>query len=107
MREHRPLLGGALAGIALAAGSGCFNGSLHDYHDFTPDHEIGRFELVIEPGRTSVDGTHFLLDTATGDVWRMDSPDGREGEWVRLGDAPEDAQELEVEVEEVVEEDAA
>ena len=33
----------------------------------------------------------------SGDVWRMESRDGRSGGWVRLGEGPEDARELEEE----------
>lgn len=85
-----------LIGLAVVplAGSGCFNGGQVTYEDGGPR---GRFALVIEADRTAIEGSHFLLDTATGDVWRMESEDGRAGSWVRLGDAPDDVAELEPE----------
>ena len=78
-----------LLAVVMGVG-GCFNDG------FTNSGSIGgggRFALVIEPGRTSVDGTHFLLDTATGDLWRLAS-DGTS--WVRLSEGPTDVTELTV-----------
>jgi hypothetical protein len=90
----------ALATTALAlalAGAGCFNDAFrgHDFHDGVG---TDRFELVVEPGRTQVDGTHFLVDRATGDLWRLDVSDGTAGTWVRLADGPADAAPLRVEI---------
>ena len=53
-----------------------------------------RFQLAVEPGRTDIDATHFLVDTATGDVWRLDPTGAHQGAWVRLADGPEDAEVL-------------
>ena len=53
-----------------------------------------RFALVIEPARTSIDGTHFLLDTATGDTWTLKSGDGGAERWVRVAEGPSDVKPL-------------
>ena len=76
-------------------GAGCFNDAFRG-HDFRGGVGADRFELVIEPDRTLVDGTHFLVDRATGDVWLLDVSNRREGEWVRLASGPTDAAELEI-----------
>lgn len=87
----------ALLAIAPLLATGCFNDAFS-----TVKHEgsdgPGRFSLVIEPARTDVDGSHFLLDTATGDVWRLETRDGETGEWVRVGEAPRDVRSLGPEV---------
>jgi hypothetical protein len=93
------LLWGVLLGLGFALGAGCANGAFHNYRARINQGGAGRFALVIEADRTPIEGTHFLLDTATGDVWRMDSSDGRRGSWLRLGDAPEDVRDLEAETE--------
>ena len=72
------------------------NGSMHNYKAKI-GAESGRFAMVIEADRTAIQGSHFLLDTATGDVWRTDSADGRTGNWLPLGVGPEDVRELEEE----------
>ncbi|HKJ25526.1 MAG TPA: hypothetical protein VKB65_11925 [Myxococcota bacterium] len=100
MRTHIDrvaLVWGAVLAIAFAAGAGCMNGALHNYKARVNESPSGRFALVIEANRTAIDGSHFLIDTATGDVWRMDSSDGRSGAWVRLGAGPADARDLGVE----------
>jgi hypothetical protein len=80
-----------LAAFALA-GAGCFNDAFRG-HEFI-DTGSERFELVIEPDRTLVDGTHFLIDRATGDLWRLDVSSRTKGTWVRLADGPSDVSEL-------------
>lgn len=92
--DRAALVWGAILGIAFAVGGGCMNGALHNYKARVNQSPGGRFTLVIEAGRTAIDGSHFLLDTATGDVWRLDSRDGESGSWVRLGAGPEDARDL-------------
>jgi hypothetical protein len=82
--------------VALAA-AGCFNDAFRG-HDFRDGVGSDRFELVIEADRTLVDGTHFLVDRATGDLWRLELSDGETGAWVRLADGPADAAELRVEL---------
>lgn len=52
-----------------------------------------RFALVIEPNRSDVDGTHFLVDRATGDLWRL-AGDDTSGRWIKVADGPEDVKEL-------------
>ena len=93
--DRTALAWGAALALAFATGAGCMNGAMHNYKARVNEDAGGRFALVIEANRTTVDGSHFLLDTVTGDVWRMDSSDGRQGSWVRLGDGPADARPLE------------
>jgi hypothetical protein len=81
-----------LAGLALA-GAGCFNDAFRG-HEFQASGGSDRFALLIEPDRTLVEGTHFLVDRATGDVWRLDVAGRTRGTWVRLADGPADAAEL-------------
>lgn len=85
----RRLLTAALLAVALSLPS-CWNGS---YNVNAAQKASGRFLLTIEPSRTDVDGTHFLVDSANGDLWRLEGR-GAAGEWVRLADAPEDAADL-------------
>jgi hypothetical protein len=54
----------------------------------------GRFALVIEPARTAIDGTHFLVDTATGDLWMLKADGSGHGQWSRVADAPQDVKPL-------------
>jgi hypothetical protein len=54
----------------------------------------GRFALVVEPARTSIDGTHFLVDTATGALWVLKTDDAGRSQWTRIADAPRDVQPL-------------
>ena len=89
MQFRRLVIATALAGIVLAAGAGCFNDAFRG-HDFKGG--LDRFGLVIEADRTDVAGSHFLIDRATGDVWVLESMGRLEGRWVRLADAPADAQ---------------
>lgn len=87
----------AIAWAALAlllAIAGCFNGG--GFHNQGVVGGGGRFALVIEPGRTPIDGTHFLLDTATGDLWRLASNGPDSLQWLRLSTGPEDAVELQL-----------
>ncbi|NNL65872.1 MAG: hypothetical protein HKP30_06505 [Myxococcales bacterium] len=82
-----PLLASiALAGVLLPA-TGCFNEAFQTNEGL---ESPSRFELLIEPDRTLVDGTHFLVDRATGDLWRLDVRERSEGRWVRLADGPSD-----------------
>ena len=82
------LYAAALLGAALLLPA-CWNGS---YNEAT-SAAGGRFHLTFEASRTDVAGTHFLVDSATGDLWRL-APGGGAAEWVRLADAPEDAADL-------------
>lgn len=91
MRTRSSALVLALPLLLLGSG-GCFN----DW--FRADKTVGgeggrRFDLKIEADRTDVDATHFLVDRATGDLWRLDARGG-DGRWVRLADGPIDAQPL-------------
>lgn len=81
--------------FALLGGAGCFNDA------FRGDEVNGaggalRFELLIEPNRTLVEGTHFLVDRATGDLWRLEATGRAAGTWVRLADGPSDVAELDL-----------
>ena len=79
-------------GLLVFGAAGCFNDAFRG-HEFG-DSSVERFALVIEPDRTLVDGTHFLVDRATGDLWRLDVSDRRNGAWVRLAEGPADAAEI-------------
>ena len=83
--------------VVAFVGMGCFNDAFRG-HDFRGGVGADRFALVIEPDRTLVDGTHFLVDRATGDLWLLDVSNRRNGEWVRLASGPTDAAELELEI---------
>ena len=92
-RRQLRLLGLALLfGGVLAVQSGCWNG-VHDSNIFEGGG-LNRFTLVIEPNRTDIDGTHYLVDSLTGDVWRLDAAQGTSFDWVRLVSGPEDAAEI-------------
>lgn len=88
----REWITGAAAVVALALGAGCFNGSRN-----VEVAGESRLELIVESDRTDVDATHFLLDAATGDLWRLEVGGGAEARWVRLASGPDDLQELEPE----------
>jgi len=94
MRRTPTVLVLSIASLALVGG-GCFNDALRG-HEFHGVPGSDRFELVIEPDRTLFEGTHFLVDRATGDVWRLEASDGRSARWVRLADGPDDAEALRV-----------
>jgi hypothetical protein len=93
MSLHRTLhhLNLGLAAGLTAASLGCDNG-LHHNTLVPPGN---RFELVIEANRTSVDASHFLLDTSTGDTWRLSGNRG-EFEWVPLAPRPANVQPLDL-----------
>jgi len=69
---------------------GCDNGS----YNSTQVAPGGRFALEIETGRSDVVGTHFLVDTITGDLWRLDTRGAGTPIWVRIADGPADAEAL-------------
>ena len=54
-----------------------------------------RLMLVIEPNRTDLAGTHFLVDTMNGDLWRLDAT-ASPPRWVRTVDGPDDLAAFEV-----------
>ncbi len=90
-----PLLASILVAALALPAAGCFNDAFRG-HEFENASGTDRFSLVIEADRTDVDATHFLVDRATGDLWRLDLSGRTEGSWVRLASAPEDAAELEL-----------
>ncbi len=95
-RRWMALVLGLALWLGSGVGSGCMNGAMHNYKaQISETGPGGRFALVIEADRTRVDGSHFLLDTATGDVWRLEAQGARAGTWARLADAPPDAADLE------------
>ena len=97
IRRKTPLtlaLSGLLAGLALTS---CFNGAEHGIRN----HGVigvtgGRFALVIESDRTDLGATHFLVDTATGDLWSLRQQEAG-AEWQRVAEGPKDAKPLRVE----------
>jgi len=92
MSRTSPRIVLALGTLAFA-GTGCFNDAFRG-HEFSDIPGTDRFELVIEADRTLVDGSHFLVDRATGDLWRLDVSGRTNGNWVRLASGPADAAEL-------------
>jgi len=76
----------ALTTLTLVA-SGCFNDAFQTNKGVDKPF---RFELLIAPDRTDVDGTHLLVDRATGDLWRLDTSAPQTATWVRLADGPTD-----------------
>jgi hypothetical protein len=70
--------------------TGCYSRS----HNNVVSAPGQRFQLVVEAGRTDVQGTHFLLDAATGDLWRLDAERPGPERWVRVSDGPADAAEI-------------
>jgi hypothetical protein len=87
--------GAAVLGIvALATAGATIGGCFNSGHHTNVAAGGGRLQLVIETGRTDVDGTHFLLDTATGDLWRLEARSAETARWVRVADGPDDLREL-------------
>lgn len=82
----------------------CFNGP---GTTTTVNGGSNRLMLVIEPSRTDLAGTHFLVDTMNGDLWRLDATESPP-RWVRSADGPDDLAEFQVpEVAAVVEDAGA
>ncbi len=80
----------------LAAGTAslaCFNDGGDDVYI---KGGTARLALVIEADRSDVDATHFLLDTATGDLWCLEAGGQGPGRWRRLAEGPADLRELEL-----------
>jgi hypothetical protein len=68
----------------------CFNDGFSNEGTLTTGQ--GRLQLVIEPNRTPVEGTHFLLDTTTGDLWHLKLKD--KPQWQKITKGPADLQKL-------------
>ena len=81
----------ACIAVASLLSAGCWNGS----HNEAFVDAGGRFALEIETGRSDLVGTHFLVDTVTGDLWRLDTRGSGAPIWVRIADGPADADALE------------
>ena len=78
---------------ALTLGSlGCVK--INDHATSIKGAGLMRFALIIETERSDVDASHYLLDQATGDVWRFDPVNRGEGTWVRMAEAPADIRPL-------------
>ena len=82
----------AIAAALTLGGLGCFN--VNDHATSIQGSALMRFALIIETERSDVDASHYLLDQATGDVWRLDPIDRGEGRWLRMAEAPEDVRPL-------------
>jgi hypothetical protein len=88
---NRLFLAFVLAVLFLPA---CWNGSYNEQSSLAGS---GRFQLTVEPSRTDVQGSHFLTDSATGDIWHLQR-EGGSFAWTRVADAPEDAADLQPEI---------
>jgi len=88
-----PLPALLVAGLLLLSGTGCFNDAFRG-SEYYGDFGATRFELVIESDRTAVDGSHFLVDRATGDLWVLDARPGATPGWLRLAEGPADVKPL-------------
>ncbi len=78
---------------ALCLGTtACFNGP---GTTTTVNGGSNRLMLVIEPNRTDLAATHFLIDTMNGDLWRLDTTVSP-SHWVRSAEGPDDLAELEL-----------
>ncbi len=64
----------------------CFNGP---GESTTVHGGSNRLMLVVEPNRTDLAGTHFLIDTMNGDLWRLDAS-LTPARWVRSAEGPDD-----------------
>ena len=82
-----------LASFLLLSASSCFNDAFRG-HDYQGELDTSRFELVIESDRTAIDGSHFLVDRATGDLWVLDARSGSVAGWLRLAEGPADVKPL-------------
>jgi hypothetical protein len=82
----------ATAALLSLGGLACFN--VNDHATSIEGTGLMRFALIIETERSDVDASHYLLDQATGDVWRFDPIDRGEGRWLRMAAAPEDVRPL-------------
>lgn len=79
-----------LAAAALLGLPACWNGAFQSNVDKSKGGKP-RFELVVEPKRSDVDASHFLVDSTTGDTWLLETTGAKAGRWVRLADGPADA----------------
>lgn len=80
----------ALSSGALLCLPACWNGAFQTNTDKSKGGNP-RFELVVEPKRSDVDASHFLVDSTTGDTWFMEKTGAKAGRWVRLAEGPADA----------------
>lgn len=82
-----------VATVLCLAATACFNGGRGETNVVYGGSN--RLMLVIEPNRTDTGGTHLLIDTMNGDLWRLDA-NSAAARWVRLADGPEDLAEVEM-----------
>jgi len=79
--------------VSLVLGTtACFNGP---GASTTIHGGSNRLMLVVEPSRTDLAGTHFLIDTINGDLWRLDAS-ANPAHWVRAAQGPADLADFEV-----------
>jgi hypothetical protein len=87
------------AALLWLGSTGCFNGP---GRTTIVNGGSNRLMLVIEPNRTDLAGTHFLVDTMNGDLWQLDAA-ASPPRWVRSAEGPSDLAELdETDLDEVV-----
>jgi hypothetical protein len=87
----RRLVCGCVASVFLAGcwgPAGCNNGNLSNRGVITAG---ARFQLVVEEDPTPA---RLLVDTATGDLWQLQSESPGGARWVRVASGPADARVL-------------
>jgi hypothetical protein len=92
-RAARWAVHGILA-LSLVPLTACWNGAFQTNEIKKRGGDASRFELVIEAKRNDLEASHFLVDTATGDLWVLQPSGDRAGTWVRVTDGPADALDL-------------
>ncbi len=88
---RRRLVWGGVAGVLLAGccgSGGCNNDNISNRGVITAG---ARFQLVIEEDPTPA---RLLLDSATGDLWQLQSESSGGARWVRVASGPADARVL-------------
>ena len=88
---QRRLVSGGLVSVLLAgccSRGGCNNDNFANRGVITAGT---RFQLIVEEDPTPA---RLLLDSATGDLWQLQSESNGGAQWVRLANGPADARAL-------------